>query len=285
MADALHVLVHVPKCAGRTIERHLEQHLGDRLWMPEKRSRNFPIDFLGRKYARTPTPELERVAAVSGHFIGRSIEDLFAGRRMIRSVILRDPMRHMLSWYNFRMMRYMNEGLRPFPFVLFMRSMPVDPVAYFLLGSWLELPWGRIAALSHAQKAALLDPVLASFDRVVDISEADDLASWHSRSLGIPEEATRVNTAEEWEERTGWQSLRLEDLSAREIEALRGRLQLDDYLWRRWALKEDIRFEPTARSGFLRGELLRPGYEVIRRAARRFGGAMPGQRRDAVTEE
>jgi hypothetical protein len=268
--DRLHVVLHVPKCAGRTMEQHLEKHLGTGFWSPPKRSRKLPLELYGRKYNPTPPVPTEGIAAVSGHFLGRSIERLFPGRPIVRSVILREPERFFLSLYNFRMMRYTAAGQSTYPFKLFMHSLPVDPVSYFLLDTWLENSWMRIASLTATQKAALLDEMLAGFDRVVDIAEADDLIGWHSRDLGIPEQAARTNTEEEWSRKTGWTPIKLSDLTPSERDALAERLNLDRYIWRRWALKQPAIFESATVASFLRHELPRPVAQVRRHLARRL---------------
>jgi hypothetical protein len=268
--DRLHVVLHVPKCAGRTMENHLAKHLGSRFWSPEKRDRELPLELYSRKYDDNPPVPTRDIAAISGHYLGQSIEQLFPGRQIVRSVVLREPERFFLSLYNFRMMRYLAAGQSAYPFRLFMQSLPVDPVSYFLLDTWLENSWVQIASLTASQKASLLDEMLAGFDRVVDIAEADDLIGWHSRDLGIPEQAVRTNTEEEWSQKTGWTPLKLWDLTPSERETLAGRLNLDRYIWRRWALKKPVRFESATVASFLRHELPRPVAQVRRRLARRL---------------
>lgn len=252
------------------MEQHLEKHLGTGFWSPEKRPRGLPLELYSRKYDENPPVPASGIAAISGHYLGRSIEQLFPGRPIVRSVVLREPERFFLSLYNFRMMRYLAAGQNTYPFALFMQSLPVDPVSYFLLDTWLENSWVQIASLTATQKAALLDEMLAGFDRVVDIAEADDLIAWHSRDLGIPEQATRTNTEEEWSQKTGWTPLKLSDLAPSERETLAGRLNLDRYIWRRWALKEPAAFESGTVASFLRHELPRPVAQVRRRLARRL---------------
>jgi hypothetical protein len=271
VADTAHMILHVPKCAGRTVENHLQRHLGARFWSTAKRTRSLPLGLFGRKYALAPPGPIDNVVAVSGHLLGRSVEQLFPDRRIVRSVILRDPQKQMLSWYNFRMMRYIKAGLVPYSFDLFLRSTSVDPVAHFLLERWLELPWYRIAALSAAEKAHLLDTALAEFDRVVDISEADNLIAWHSTALGLPAQAVRANSAQEWERRTGWQSVRLADLQPALLDELNDRVQLDVYLWRRWALKQNVVLDAASCAPFFREELSRMVPQLRRRVARRYG--------------
>jgi len=226
---------------------------------------------LARKYDATPPGPLEKIDAIAGHLFGHSVEKLFPDRQFVRSVILREPEKQILSWYNYRMMRYLSQGLHPFSFGLFLQSFPVDPVAHFLLERWLEMPWVKIAALTAAQKVALLDRSLAQFDRIVDIAEADDLCAWHCEDLGIPITAERINTSEQWARRTGWKPLRQSDLTERELRLLRGRFTIDRYLWRRWALKQDTEFKNTRPRRLVPHEPLRPFYEMRVRSARQFG--------------
>jgi len=268
----LHLIVHVPKCAGRTIENHLDKHLGkNRFWTPGKRFRNLPLELFARKYDSRPPGRLEDVDAISGHLFGKSIESLFPDRQIKRSVILREPTKQILSWYNFRMMRYMSEGMKPFPFALFVKSFPKNPTANFLLERWLELPWTRHGLMSAETKVALLDATLSEFDKIVDISRADELCAWHSGYLGIPTHPERTNTSEQWVERTGWQPLQLRDLTDQDQKLLATRFAIDRYLWQRWALKQDVAFQPSGAFDDIRAELARPIFEIRVKAARRRG--------------
>jgi hypothetical protein len=111
MGDTLLIHVHIPKCAETTIEKHLKSQLEDKeMWMPKKRTRQFPLGWLWHKYDPRLLGSTEQVRAISGHFIGQSIEKMFPKRRIVRSVILRGPESFMLSYYNFRMMRYLREA-------------------------------------------------------------------------------------------------------------------------------------------------------------------------------
>jgi hypothetical protein len=98
----------------------------------------------------------------------------------------------------------------------------------------------------------------------------DELIAWHSRGLGIAEQAARANTQEEWVKKSGWKPLQLSDLSPDERSEMARRVNLDRYIWRRWALKEPVVFEPAEVAPFLLHELPRPIYQFRRRIARRF---------------
>lgn len=272
MTRKLHVVLHVPKCAGTTLEEHFKKHLGAQgFWRPPKRTRSIPLELFARKFDARPPAPTESIAVVSGHFLGKSIEQMFPGRAIVRSVVLRDPVQLMISYYNFRMMRYLSEGLRPHTFDMHVRSMTVDPVAHFFLERWLEMPWWRIASLSVEEKIDILDRTLASLDRVVDISRTDELAAWHSRDLGIPEVPKRVNTEAQWRATTGWRPIGLDDLAPSQRDELASRVTIDRYLWRRFALGENIRFDAATAAPFMRNELMRPGYEIRRRLMRSYG--------------
>ena len=213
----------------------------------------------------------EQVRAISGHFDGHSLANLLPERRIVRSLILREPQSLMLSWYNFRIMRYMLKGQKPYSFSLFLRSMRMNPVAHFILERWVELPWIQMSRMSDDVKAALLDKTLEQLDYVVDISETDSLISSLTPQIGIAEYAPRRNTAEQNQKKSVWKVICLEDLSWQDRLLLRSRTSLDRYLWRRWALKENIVFDHSKPTGFLFSELVRPSYQIQRRTVRRFG--------------
>lgn len=274
MAGPVFLLPHVPKCAGTTVERHLAAHLGAAFWSPPRRARSLPVELFGRKWdARLPGPA-EGVRVAAGHYLGRSVERLFAGREIWRGVLLRDPAALLLSWYNYRAMRYRAAGKAAYPFELELAARPADPIAHFLLERWCELPWWRIARLSAEEKRAMLDRVLGGFDRVADIAQADALIAEVSGRLGIPTTAGRRNTAEGWTERVDWQPVRLSHLSAETRAELERRTALDRYLWRRWALGE-TGTQPGQAAGWLGAELRRPLAELRRKRARGAGRKGP----------
>jgi hypothetical protein len=229
-----------------------------------KRSGLLPRELLGKKYRVPPDVDPEQFLAISGHFIGRSIDQIFPGRRMVRSVILRNPEDQMISWYNFTMMRYMLQGFKTFPFRVFLRSIPADPTSYFLLERWLEMSWLQIANMKLEAKATLLDQALSRLDQVVDISKANWLCAWHCKQLGIPGTPERVNSSEQWRSMSGWTPVTLKDLDRSDRDELRERVQLDKYLWRRWALNNDVEVRTNDIASFLGRETVRPYYKLRR---------------------
>jgi hypothetical protein len=275
MTNPLLIHIHVPKCAGTTVEEHLEGELGSPgFWSAPKRTRKFPLELFGRKYDSNLPGPAEQVRAVSGHFAGRSLAKLFPGRRIVRSLILREPKSLMLSYYNFRMMLYLSKGQSPYSFSLFLRSMRMNPVTHFLLARWAEMPWIEMASLPANRKVAILDKMLGEVDYVDDISQADSVIASISRAIGIAERAPRRNTAAERLTETRWKLVRYDDLSEEDRRLLKSRTRVDRYLWRRWAMKENVAFEQPSVDRFLRSEFVRPGYQIKRRTIRRFGSML-----------
>ncbi|GMG83018.1 hypothetical protein LNKW23_22310 [Paralimibaculum aggregatum] len=265
----LEIVLHIPKCAGSTIEVHLLKHLGpEAFWSPRRRGRAVPIELFGRKYnGRMPAPP-EAIRAISGHYIGRSVEARFAGRAIRRSVLMREPQALVLSWYNYRMARYRSLGQAGYPFGLHLACMPPDPLAHFLLANWLELPWARLARMDAGEKLARLEAAFAAFDFIGDVSDCDRLVAELSRRLGIPEAAEAANTAHGWRAETGIEPLRREMLAPEDAAELDRRTRLDTAFWRRVARREQAAFAAADAMPFLRSELRRPLAELARKRLR-----------------
>lgn len=272
MREPVLIHIHVPKCAGTTVEQHLNSELGaSRTWLAPKRTRQFPLGWFRRKYDRTPPAPFNQIKAVSGHFIGRSIESNFKNRRIVRSIILREPESLMLSYYNYRMMRYILRGQHPYGFSLFLRATRQNFVTHFLLERWLELPWIELVRLTDEQKIERLDEAMSSIHHIAPIGEADALIEKISLEIGVSPMAKRRNTTKDREAETGWKTLRLAELSEADRAELEARTQLDRYLWRRWVLKENVGFAPEKHSRFRQSEFFRPRYQCERRLSRMFG--------------
>lgn len=262
----LDVILHTPKCAGSTIRLHLTRHLGaDRFWAPSRRLFGFPQELLARKYVRQPHAPTEQIRAVSGHYLGRSIERLFPGRAIRRSIQLRSPYDLAISWYNFRVMRRMTKGEPPQSFRRHLLSLPVDPISHFILANWLELPWPRLAAMSTAEKFLQLSAAFEDIHYVGDISDTDAFLQDLCQRMDLPKQAARVNTSESWRERTNWRLLKLEDLSDGDWRLLEARSKLDQAIYS--AFVERRRLPPPDKSAaFLPGELKRTQADLARRA-------------------
>jgi hypothetical protein len=260
----LHILLHVPKCAGRTIEVHLAEHTpADAFFMPRHPGRG--------GISKMPAPKGIRV--LSGHHLARSIESRFPGREIRRSVLLRDPLSFQVSYYNFKMMRYLASGGRPYAFPLYYRALQRDPMAHFLLSRWLEVSPARLLVLPVAEKWRLLCEALSGFWFVADYRRCDELIAAVAADLGVPAVAKRVNDEAAWVRTVDWQPLTAADLTDEQRRRIPLDNPLDAALHATWAgaRHEAASVQPgpgPAASDFLVHELARPFWEARRRLAR-----------------
>lgn len=267
MSDSLpplHILLHVPKCAGRTIEVHLAAHMAaEAFFMPRHPGRG--------GVSKMPAPE--GIRALSGHHLARSIERRFEGREIRRSVLLRDPLSFQVSYYNFKMMRYLASGGRPYGFPLYYRALQRDPMAHFLLLRWLEVSPARLIVMPVAEKWRLLCEALSGFWFVADYRRCDELIAAIAADLGVPAAAKRVNDEAAWVRTVDWQPLAAADLTDEQRRRIPLDNPLDAALHATWANAghEAASVQPgpgPASSDFVAHELARPYWEARRRLAR-----------------
>jgi hypothetical protein len=158
----VHLIYHVPRCAGQTIDRHFAAALSANAYHRIRRRRGFGrLLFTRHDFGKMPDPNQTRV--VGGHFLGISVEPLFAGRELKRSILLRDPVSHFISYYNFRMMRYLSQGLHPYSFELAYRATQRNFITHYILRNFLELPWSRLARFSDDEKYDIVNAFLVTF--------------------------------------------------------------------------------------------------------------------------
>jgi hypothetical protein len=272
---AVQFIYHVPKCAGQTIDRHLSALLPNAYHRLRKRR---GLGRLFRRYDLVRMPNPEATKALGGHFIGISLEPLFAGRGIERSILLRDPMSHMVSYYNYRMMRYISQGLQPYGFATAYGATQRNFITHYILRNFLELSWARLARLSDQEKYDLVNAFLATFWFVGDYTLCDDLVAALGRKLGIARMAERKNTQAEWECRVQWEPLSADNLSRGAIAQIERENLLDQRLWETWRdVGEDTHsVRPralcgTGRSSFLANEAVRFVNQLTRRFQRRWG--------------
>ena len=269
----VHFVYHVPKCAGRTIDCHLAASLSGNAYYRTRKRRG-----LGRFLLSGKMPDPGQTQAVGGHFLGISVEPRFAGRELKRSILLRDPVSHLVSYYNFRMVRYLSEGLHPYSFELAYAATQRNFITHYILRNFLELPWTRLAGFSDQEKYDIVNAFLATFWYVGDYRLCDDLIAALATKLGIPSRATPKNTRAEWERRVRWRTLDVDDLSIDAISQIRRENMLDQRLWETWreARENTATIRPRALGGrnapgFVSTEAMRFVSQVLRRIQRRWG--------------
>lgn len=150
-ARPVHFIYHVPKCAGQTIHSHLSTYAPKGTYHRLKK-RKGPSRFFSARYEPVGMPEAEHFRAIGGHFLGSSIERIFDGRQINRSILLRDPVSQFVSHYNFRMMRYLSEGWQTYPPDIAYQARPRNFVTHYILRNFLEIPWPRLLSLSALEK-------------------------------------------------------------------------------------------------------------------------------------
>ena len=276
-SEPVYFLLHIPKTAGQTIQVHLAEHCAPGVfWQSQRRLRP------GRGATPADFPDVGRARVISGHHIGRSLEAFFPRREVRRIVLLRDPIKLQLSFYNWKMMDHVAKGLGTYSFELHLKSLPRNFISHFLLSRWLEMPWHRLITTPDDQKYALLNKALAQFWFVGTHSDCDRIAAAISCELGIPPVAQRRNSSAEAHAHTGWQLLTEKSLSRETYEAMRVSDALDQRLWDSW---KGAGFEPAkirpiplasigSRTGLAR-EAIRPWYRFRRYILREWVGRRP----------
>lgn len=276
MAPPVYFLLHVPKTAGKSIQHHLIARCAPGLfWRPDGAS-DWSLT-MGRPYRLDLMPPPEKLGAVAGHFLGRSLERFFPGREIRRVVLLRDPAGLLVSLYNFRMIRSLARGRGTYSFDLHRAALSRDFVTHYLLSRWLEIPWPRLLAMPDRRKYDLVNEALRQFWFVGAYTECDRVMAAIAGDLGVPPTAPRVNRTAVLRDKVGWKPLTVADLSPRQQRAIETHNPIDLALWQSW---RGAGFNPgavipvplgAARAGFRAHEIVRPAYEITRLARRRWG--------------
>ncbi len=271
----VHFVYHVPKCAGRTIDRHLQLALDKPAYHRTRKRRG-----LGRfvtRYDCTDLPSPRDAKVVSGHFLGISIDALFGGRPIKRSILLRDPASHFVSYYNYRMTRYISEGMQPYSADVAYGATQRNFITHYILKNFLELSWAQIASLSDSDKYDLVNAFLSTFWFVGDYTLCDDFIATLGDRLGISANARPCNTLTELARGSGWTPLTMDRLSPDMLADIRAENMLDQKLWDTWreARHDTSAVLPRALEGssssFISHEASRFVNQILRRVQRRWG--------------
>jgi len=274
-ASPVHFVYHIPKCAGRTIDRHLALSLPQSAYHRMKKRRG-----LGRfvtRYDCSDLPDPRAVRVVSGHFLGISVDRLFERRLIKRSLLLRDPASHFVSYYNYRMTRYLSEGMQPYGVEVAYGAMQRNFITHYILKNFLELSWTQIASLSDQDKYDLVNAFLSTFWFVGDYQLCDDFLDALGDRLDIPANARPHNRLTELARGAGWTPLTLDLLPDDILAAIRAENMIDQKLWETWhdARHDTSAVRPVAlernTSSFVGNEASRFVNQILRRMQRRWG--------------
>lgn len=224
----VHFLLHIPKCAGTTVETHFRTHLGRRFLLAPRWD-NPLRDVIGNRYPDLTPRRLEDVAVVSGHSLSARLGQSFDGVEIRQSVLLRDPLGFLLSFYNYRWARFA-EGTGPEPpaFDVWYNAQRRNPISRFLLMRYFGQGVPALYRLSSAARLAYLEQRLAGFHFVGSYRQADTMIAAISRELGLPDHVEHHNV-------TPGRRISADDIS----DDLRARITrdnaLDQMLFERWA--------------------------------------------------
>jgi len=232
-AGPVHIFFHLPRCAGQTIHRHLSSHAPDGTYFRVRKRKGASRIFVP-KYSVSDMPDPSDLNAISGHWVGDSIVRKFPDRLIARSILLRDPVSQFISHYNFRMMRYLSVGLRPYPIEVAYRARRRNFLTHFILRTFAETPWWRLRSLSATEKYAAADQFLSSFFFVGDHTRCNELIATLASDLGVPINAEQTNTSGQWLQHVDWKPLDVNDLPGGMLDRIKQDNMLDQHLWETW---------------------------------------------------
>lgn len=280
----VYYLFHVPKCAGRTIDRHLSLYAQEGRYFRAKKRKGLSRLFSPR-HTLAGMPDPRQLNAVSGHYLGASVEQYCEGREIRRALLLRDPASHMVSYYNYRMQRYIAQGMKPYSFELAYGATQRDFITHYILRNFLEIPLPRLWTMTRPQKWALVNSFLSRFWFVGDYRKCSELISAMAPDLGVPDRAVPQNICSGYSSHPTWRPLSVGDLSPEMIRRIREENALDQRLWQTWRgvglevqNANEMALMTPAKLKFSTQEAARLVYQVRRRVARRWNASeLPAQ--------
>lgn len=223
----VHFILHVPRSAGTTVERHFEAHLGDRFRYPPRWG-SLLRNIVGNRYPHLDADDLAGVDVLSGHSLSTSLRHKFPGAEIRESLLIRDPLSWHLSLYNLRWTRF-REGLGPKPpgFESWYIGQRRNPITRFLLNRYFEFGVPEVYKFSSAGRLAFLEDRLKGFYYVGAHGTVGDLIHGLSAELGIPDAAQHFG-------KTDVATLTAEQVSDRMHRRIATDNMLDQALFDRW---------------------------------------------------
>lgn len=224
----VHFLLHVPKCAGTTVEDHFRATLGPGFLLAP-RWHNPLRSIIGNRHSMSPgDPRLPHLKVVTGHSMGISLQRHFPGAEIRCSVLLRDPVGYHLSLYRYRVMRHRaGAGPRPPEFARWYLAQRRNPISRFILNHYFEQGIPALYRLSSRDRLAWLEARLRDFWFVGSYRRADEMIAGISRELGVAEQPERKNSGS------------VDAMTEALDQSMRARIvsenAVDQALWDRWA--------------------------------------------------
>ena len=193
MDRVVHFILHVPKCAGTTVEGHFRTELGEG-YLLAPRWENPIRNVVGNRYPSLRAEDLGRVKVVTGHSLSTGMRALLPGAKIRESVLLRDPTGYLLSFYNYRWTRY-DEGWggKPPDFERWYSGQRRNPISRFLLNRYFEQGVPSLYRLSSAERLTYLESRLQKFHFVGSYRRASEMIGGISEEIGIAAEVISQN--------------------------------------------------------------------------------------------
>jgi len=169
------------------------RHPGDRILIPARRKA--PYRYFGKRYEKIEPASLDSIDFVFGFYLSKSMKAKFVNRNVKQAVLLRDPVSHFYSHYNFRMGKYAAEGMTPFRFDLWYKSRRPNPISKYLF-SYLEIPYRTHVFLSDQAKLDLILDGLSDFCHVGIHEECNKLIERIAEQQGVPPKFEKRNVTQ-----------------------------------------------------------------------------------------
>lgn len=239
----VYFLLHVPKCAGTTVEDHFATVLGPG-FMRAPRWESVARNFIGNRYDFKPRdPRLRHIHVVSGHSLSVSLKQFFPpGREIREAVLIRDPLSYLLSFYNYRIQRHLEHGdPQPPAFEKWYRRQGRNQIAHFILDRYFEQAVPVLYLRSSAAQFDWLEERLSQFWFVGGHERAGELIRGVCRDRGWPDAFESRNVTRTWR-------VTADDLPRRLIDRITEDNALDQALYDRWH-DRGWRDNPTPRGG------------------------------------
>lgn len=196
-ANEVHFLPHVQKCAGTALRAHLAEVLPTgSVRMVDSVTRSF-LGIRWKQLVPPPEPLRSGIRVLGGHHLARSLKCLFPGRPVHESVLIRDPIGFLVSFYNFKYQTLRMHGIDAWiPFDTFYALKPRNYVSLALLERYFGVPAWRRAALSPADAFELLSHELQRFWFVGSHRHAEALGTAIAARFGCSGPVPRRNVTD-----------------------------------------------------------------------------------------
>ncbi|MTI00047.1 hypothetical protein [Roseibium sp. RKSG952] len=228
MAQRLFFLLHVPKCAGSTVEHHFELHSGDG-FLRVPRWKNPLRNIIGNRYHKTFIQKrLENVKVASGHSLSSGLRAFLPDHVICETVLLRDPLSYLVSFYNYRWSRYVNDqGPKPPQFEKWYSTQRKNPISRFILNRYLDYGVPLIYGLSSQARLDIIEDRLKDFHFVGSYKLTDKMIRGISEELGIPSRSVSQNV-------TPHRKIMIQDIDPVLRDRIESENAVDRFLFERW---------------------------------------------------